>query len=98
METQQTITKWADKAFGQTTLNAAYERYMKEVDELEEEMLQPGDGPPANLPMECADILITLYRVAEVAGFDLHQAVDTKMQINRAREWTVNPDGTGQHK
>lgn len=47
--------------------------------------------------IECADVLITLYRVAEVLRGDLHWGVDDKMKINRAREWRIVGPGIGQH-
>ena len=46
---------------------------------------------------ECADGLITLYRVADKLRCDLHDTVDVKMVVNRARKWAVTVDGVGQH-
>lgn len=55
------------------------------------------DTERSNAREECADVLITLYRVMQTLGGDLHWAVDNKMVTNRARKWRVNPDGTGVH-
>ena len=49
------------------------------------------------VPAEAADVLIVLYGVAYMRGFDLHAEVDRKMVINRARRWKANGDGTGYH-
>lgn len=59
------------------------------------------DGAPKKRPekiqVEAADVLIVLYGVAHMRGFDLADEVDRKMAINRAREWKANGDGTGYH-
>ena len=89
-ETQLSITNWADKTFGFCQQERAIDRMVEEVRELQ-------SGSVSDVPNECADILITLYRIADVFNFDLHAAVDHKMQINRARKWKSNGDGTGQH-
>jgi hypothetical protein len=52
---------------------------------------------PDKIPVEAADVLIVLYGVAHMRGFDLHQQVNHKMEINRARKWTPRGDGTGYH-
>lgn len=96
VENQKTISEWASKTFGNINRIVAIGRMFKEVDELGE--INPEDKDSfEKISNECADILITLYRVAEVHGFDLHACVDHKMQINRARKWKIAGDGTGQH-
>jgi NTP pyrophosphatase (non-canonical NTP hydrolase) len=52
---------------------------------------------PGKIPAEAADVLIVLYGVAGMRGFDLHAEVDRKMAVNRARKWKANGDGTGYH-
>lgn len=49
------------------------------------------------IPAETADVLIVLYNIAGMRGFDLHEEVDRKMKINRARRWHKLGDGTGYH-
>lgn len=49
------------------------------------------------IPYEAADVLILLYKVAHMRRFDLHEAVDKKMEINRSRKWASRGDGTGYH-
>jgi hypothetical protein len=52
---------------------------------------------PDKIADEAADVLIVLYGVAGMRGFDLHAEVDRKMAVNRARRWAANGDGTGYH-
>jgi NTP pyrophosphatase (non-canonical NTP hydrolase) len=52
---------------------------------------------PAKVPAEAADVLIVLYGLAGLRGFDLHAEVDRKMQKNRSRVWRTMGDGTGYH-
>lgn len=52
---------------------------------------------PAKIPAEAADVLIVLYGVAHMRGFDLHAEVEKKMAINRGRRWKADGDGTGYH-
>lgn len=47
--------------------------------------------------IECADVLITLYRVMHVLDGQLHLWVDDKMAINRSRKWKMVGPGIGQH-
>ena len=89
-EDQTTICVWADLTFGPSTVEASLRRCLVEVREF-------AAAPLGALPAEAADVLITLYRVAHCAGFDLQAEVDRKMSINRARKWRSNGDGTGQH-
>ncbi len=58
---------------------------------------RPVGRQPDKIPVEAADVLIVLYGVAHMLGFDLHAEVEKKMAINRARKWKANGDGTGYH-
>lgn len=49
------------------------------------------------IPVEVADVIIVLYGVAGMRGFDPLAEVDKKMEINRARTWKAMGDGTGYH-
>lgn len=96
-ETQRSINDWAIETFGHIkNPQTAIDRMLKEVRELEK-LSRYNDAAYEEMVDECADILITLYRVMEVLGYNLHACVDHKMQINRARKWKLNGDGTGQH-
>lgn len=91
METQASISTWAKETFGEpTSLELVVDRFLEEVEELQ-------TGAPEDLPDECADCMIVLLQVAATAGFDLQEAIDAKMKINRARKWNTKGDGVGQH-
>ena len=93
-ETQATIVKWADETFGIATIEVCFYRMLSEHKELVEAM-ERGDYDSAR--GECADVYVTLVRLADYLGVPLHEEVDRKMAINRARKWRSNGDGTGQH-
>ena len=96
-ETQRTICDWADKTFGYSKdPRSAIKRMLKEVEELKDKM-DSGAATFDDLADEMADIFITGYRVFDVLGFNGDACVDHKMEINRARKWKLNGDGTGQH-
>lgn len=88
---QEEIVAWANQTFGPVTDRIAFARFMGEVNELKA-ALEHEDSDA--IQEECADVLITLYRIA---GPNLLDAVDRKMQINRKRVWVRNGDGTGYH-
>lgn len=93
-ENQRSITYWADETFGYAASDLkVWERFMDEVRELEAAMYVSNVAAGR----ECADVLITLYRLADYLHVDLNAEVDRKMAINRARKWHTNGDGTGQH-
>jgi hypothetical protein len=57
----------------------------------------PPDPNPDKVPVETADVLIVLYGLAGLRGFDLHAEVDRKMAISRSRRREACGDGTGYH-
>lgn len=77
IETQATIQAWADETFGHSTdaLCLAV-RANTEMAELLRALAAP-DSPEA-CAEECADVMIVLYRVANVGRHDLHQAIRTE--------------------
>jgi NTP pyrophosphatase (non-canonical NTP hydrolase) len=97
IENQRTISVWAAKTFGYPTEERAIKRMLEEVEELKNIDAKDYNKSFDEISNECADILITLYQVANVFSFDLHKCVDHKMEINRARKWKIAGDGTGQH-
>lgn len=99
-ETQQTISDWATNTFGYPkSIKIVVDRMIKEVNELEElsNINYTNELMLDDMVDECADIYIVLCQVMNTIGYDLHSCVDHKMQINRARKWKLNDDGTGQH-
>ena len=99
-ETQRTISDWATNTFGYPkSIKIVVDRMIKEVNELEElsNINYTNELMLDDMVDECADIYIVLCQVMNTIGYDLHSCVDHKMEINRARKWKLNQDGTGQH-
>jgi NTP pyrophosphatase (non-canonical NTP hydrolase) len=97
IENQKTISEWATKTFGYPTAERSIKRMLEEVDELKKVDVNDYRHSFDEVSNECADVLITLYQVANTFGFDLHVCVDHKMSINRNRKWKIAGDGTGRH-
>ena len=92
-ETIESICMWADETFGKASKEASYVRVYDEVAEFVAAANSPlVEDWEAKLLDEAADVWITLARIP-----GLQEAVNKKMVINRARKWTLNGDGTGQH-
>ena len=99
IETQRTIVEWADKEFGPVSgLSRVAARANAEMAELLRVVTSNQSNMLENAVYEAADVVIILYRLADIAGFDLHSAIDAKMAINRNRKWdTSASDGHGYH-
>jgi len=81
---QEQIASWADKTFpNRTVFNATTKLILEEIPE----WLQDQDDPH-----EYADLVILILDIAYLKGIDVRKAVLEKMEINRKREWEVNPD------
>jgi NTP pyrophosphatase (non-canonical NTP hydrolase) len=94
-ETSKSIREWGDATFGEVTdLAALVARARGEMDELLE-AVQADDT--AEIGREAADVVILLHRLVALAGMDLAEQVDAKMQVNRSRTWRAAGDGTGGH-
>lgn len=93
-ETQGTITAWADSTFGVADREATYQRMMKEVREMEDAYAAEQWHLVAK---ELPDVYITLVRLASRLGVVLEEAVDAKMEVNRARTWVLDGKGGAQH-
>lgn len=97
-ETQQSCSAWARETFGgrpEATVARVAARANEEMAELL--TIATSKAPYRGLAYEAADVVIVLYHLAGIAGFDLHKAIDEKMEINRKRKWTSNGDGVGYH-
>jgi hypothetical protein len=95
-ETQRSISTWAEETFGPAVSNASCAaRANQEMAELLTALAS--DDHNKKTRIECADIVIVLYRLCERNGWDLLAAIDEKMAINRARKWQLTGDGHGQH-
>jgi NTP pyrophosphatase (non-canonical NTP hydrolase) len=97
IETQASINAWGAKTFGHGTARAIGGRLQKEMDELLAALDVDEHAALDATRDEAADVLIMLYRLAGVGGFNLMAALDRKMRVNRKRKWRSNGDGTGEH-
>ena len=94
-ETSLSIREWGDATFGEVKdLAALVQRARGELDEL---LAAVQAGDKAEIGREAADVVILLHRLVALAGMDLSEQVDAKMQVNRGRTWRAAGDGTGGH-
>lgn len=105
METQRSITEWAEQTFGPSHPAVIASRMNVEVAELVSGLstvarLEVSDIDPNTLDAlreECADVGVMLFQVCEKLGVDLQTAINYKMAVNRSRSWAKTPSGHYQH-
>ncbi len=86
---QNDIVRWADRTFPHRTVEDILRKLEEERKELLDGMIT-GD--------EYADIFILVMDLAAQHGIDIQKALVDKLEINRKREWKLNPDtNTMQH-
>ena len=95
VETQKTIEEWRLATFGPSISMRIAVRANEEMSELLRALSVDDNNPKA--ASEIADVMIVLYGVAECLEVDLHDEVDKKMKINRARVWNLDGSGHGHH-
>ncbi len=94
-ETQKSIAQWAETTFGTASDHTSLiDRTLIEIEELRSAVKS---GSKTDTSNELADVLIILYRLAELNNIDLTHAINHKMAINRSRRWEQAGDGTGKH-
>lgn len=104
LESQRSISDWADTTFGSVldpfkAIRRSAEE-MQEFLQLYNQVKMEDERAPIDylkILNEAADVVITLYRLAQVFQMDLSIAVDLKMKINRQRQWQLDGTGHGQH-
>ena len=94
METQQSISDWADAVGINPDAKRAVERA---GEELQEAIDAFATGTTTAVGVEIADVVICLNVAASKLGVDLQTLVDAKMKINRARKWRVDETGCAYH-
>ena len=92
LETIASVTDWANKTFGEATIEAQYKRANKEWDELTAAIEL--DLPAEKVAIEAADVCICLFRIIGTLN---PQAINLKMAKNRARKWALDGNGCAQH-
>jgi hypothetical protein len=91
-ETFETINRWQNETFPDGTLVGVIDHIREEwVEFLEAEAIDEKVEEAVDLI-----ILLSCY-IDRLTGCGAQRAVDWKMAKNRAREWNIQPDGTGRH-
>lgn len=94
METQATITEWANSVGIKTSIRRAVTRANEELQEALDDISR---GDIAAAGVELADVVICLHVAASRMGVDLQAAIDAKMVVNRARKWRLDTTGCAYH-
>ena len=91
-EVQNSVVEWADETHPDRTPESTL---LKLFEELGEIVSDPKDA------FEYADAFIVLLDVAYqngITGMVLEQVIQTKMDINRERQWSINSMGVMSHE
>lgn len=94
METQKTISEWADEVGIKPDAHRAVARAGEELHEALEALAA---GNKAGAAVEIADVVICLNVAASKLGVDLQAEINAKMQINRNRKWRLDETGCAYH-
>lgn len=86
-EITQDVQAWLSDVYPDRTLDSTLAKLREELQELSE---RPLDG------WEAADVIILLFDLCDMAGFDIAKLVHHKMDINRKRTWSL-VDGVLKH-
>lgn len=96
-ETQESVSAWSTATFGRVTRPIILAR--RAAEEMKELLaVFNNDWNWSGAAEEAADVVIVLYSFLTSIGANLQEEIDRKMAVNRAREWDVAGDGTGQHR
>lgn len=98
-ESQRSIADWAQETFGlhPNSIEGHIASFKRACEEMAEFMVVENTLNTQQMIEEAADVVITLYVLADRLQYDLHDQIDRKMVINRARRWIAHGDGTGHH-
>lgn len=87
---QNEIAQWADQLNPDRTALSVIAKMLEELGELIASRRQDD-------PNELADVFILALDLAHIKNVDITQAVRTKMQINRQRQWRIADNGAMSH-
>lgn len=93
-ELQTRVQAWFLSNKGHANAEAAIHRALREFDELLKAVEQ---GNLEHIQEEAADVMLCLLVFADIAGFDLLEAVNRKHAINEQRKWRVDEAGCLHH-
>lgn len=104
IETQGSIHQWSRETFGECDdLGLFAARINEEMAELvrvccrNRDVSVIGEQRRVEFAGEAADLVIMLCSLGEIVGFDLLEAINRKMVLNRARSWNISGDGFDHH-
>ncbi|HTH58277.1 MAG TPA: dATP/dGTP pyrophosphohydrolase domain-containing protein [Cyclobacteriaceae bacterium] len=86
--------EWSLRAFPEATAQSSLEKLRDEADEIEKSLVDAPD------PIEYADALMCLFDSAYRAGITpekIFEAFETKLAINKKRNWKKNPNNSYSH-
>lgn len=86
---QSEVGKWGESTFkeAQKDIVGLKLKLRREMDELDIALALSDHHLTDSVEEEAADVAILLMGIAHQMKFDLGEAIDRKMQINRARVW-----------
>lgn len=95
---QHQIASWSREMFGSDT-NQVMIKLEDEYQELDVAVYEGdlSDESRSAIAKEAADVLFMLFQLAENFEFDLLEETRKKFEVNKARKWERQPNGTFQH-
>ena len=93
-EFQNEIGAWGDVTFPQSNIDTVAEHLAEEVVEFFDDYRAGNESQEEEL----ADMFLLMLHFAHKSGFDLAEAAERKMAINRARTWNTEPEPEGHFK
>lgn len=94
-ETFSTIDQWQEETFPDALFEGVLSKLRSEMDELNAAC--NCWAPLSDQAEEAADVVIIGIQMIRKCGLDPQAVINAKMANNRARQWNIRPDGTGQH-
>lgn len=92
---QLMVVHWAHDTFGyKRNLGTISKKLGKEIQEMQEN-IQGRDY--SDLGQEVADVQILLLDLCFLLDIDVEGEILKKLNVNKARKWEIQPDGTSQH-
>lgn len=93
-ELQHEIGAWGDATFPQSNIDTVAEHLAEEVVEFFDDYRSGLDSQEEEL----ADMFLLMLHFAHKSGFDMAEAAERKMAINRARKWNIKAEPAGHFK
>ena len=97
LELEEERRLWSIKTFPKSTALSSLQKLKTEVEEIEKDIISG-----IWRPEEYADVLMCLFesgsrQVPPIYPEDIFKAFETKLSINKQRDWIANEDNTYSH-